>query len=122
MAIEISGWGRDEPSAPRFDEDRLRQRFGAIPSVVGSGDDDFAEFEEDDFDDDFDDDFEEDLEDEYNDLNLDDDDLSEGEFEEGLPPAEVVFDDHESDDLDPDDDEASPGGEDDEDDIPEDEE
>jgi len=119
MAKEITGWGRDEPSAPRFDEDRLRQRFGAIPSIVGSGDDDFAEFEEDDFDDDFDDDFEEDLEDEYNDLNLDDDDLSEGEFEEGLPPAEVVFDDDESEEID--DDEASPGDEDDED-IPEDEE
>lgn len=119
MAKDISGWGRNETSAPRFDEDRLRKRFGAIPAMAGSEDDDFAEFEEDDFDDDFDDDFEEDLEDEYNDLNLDDDDLAEGEFEEGLPPGEVVFDDDDSDELE--DDDESAGGEDDED-IPEDEE
>lgn len=118
MAKDLSGWGRSETSAPQFDEDRLRRRFGAIPPTASGEDDDFAEFEEDDFDDDFDDDFEEDLEDEYNDLNLDDDDSEEGELDDDLPPGAVVFDDDEAEDLD---DEESPGGDDDAE-IPEDEE
>lgn len=119
MAKDTSSWRRNETTVPRFDEDRLRKRFGAIPPTASSEDDDFAEFEEDDFDDDFDDDFEEDLEDEYNDLNLDGDDLDEGELDEDLPPGVVVFDDDEAEDLD--EEEEAPGGDDDED-IPEDDE
>lgn len=119
MAKDTSGLRRSETAVPRFDEDRLRRRFGAIPPTASSEEDDFAEFEEDDFDDDFDDDFEEDLEDEYNDLNLDGDDLDEGELDEDLPPDAVVFDDDEAEDLD--EEEEAPGGDDDED-IPEDDE